>query len=137
MKIAVTGGAGFIASQIADAYVSAGHEVIVIDNLSTGNRANVPAAAKFFHADIRSPEIAEIFRSERPQVLSHHAAQLDVRKSVADPAFDAGVNVLGTLNVLEAARAVGVERVLFASSGGAVYGEPSVVPAPESHPHHP
>ena len=105
MKIAITGGAGFIASQIADAYVAAGHEVIVIDNLCSGKRTNVPAAAKFFHADIRSPEAAEILRSERPQVLSHHAAQLDVRKSVADPGFDADVNVLGTLNLLEASRA--------------------------------
>jgi UDP-glucose 4-epimerase len=137
MKIAVTGGAGFIASQIADAYVAAGHEVIVIDNLITGKRVNVPRGAKFFEADIRAPEIAEIFRSERPQVLSHHAAQLDVRKSVADPAFDADVNLLGTLNLLEAAREVQIERVIFASSGGAVYGEPSVFPAPESHPHRP
>jgi UDP-glucose 4-epimerase len=137
MKIAVTGGAGFIASQIADAYVAAGHEVIVIDDLSTGKRANVPRAARFFHTDIRSREIANIFRSERPQVLSHHAAQLDVRKSVADPGFDAQVNLLGMLNLLEAAREVGVARVVFASSGGAVYGEPSVIPAPESHPHHP
>jgi len=137
MKIAVTGGAGFIASQIADAYVAAGHDVIVIDNLITGKRANVPSAAKFFQADIRAPEIAEIFRSERPQVLSHHAAQLDVRKSVADPAFDADVNLLGTLNLLAAAREVGVSRVLFASSGGAVYGEQEIFPADEAHPQRP
>jgi len=137
MKIAVTGGAGFIASQIVDAYLVAGHEVIVIDNLCTGKRANVPPAAKLFQADIRAPEVAEIFRSERPQVLSHHAAQLDVRRSVADPGYDADVNLLGTLNLLEAAREVGVERVLFASSGGAVYGEQSVFPAPESHPQNP
>jgi UDP-glucose 4-epimerase len=137
MKIAITGGAGFIASQIAEAYLAAGHEVIVIDDLSTGKRANVPSAAKFFHADIRSPEVAEIFQSERPQVLSHHAAQLDVRRSVADPGFDAEVNVIGTLNLLEAARKSGVERVLFASSGGAVYGEQLQFPATESHPHHP
>jgi UDP-glucose 4-epimerase len=137
MRIAVTGGAGFIASQIADAYVAAGHEVIVIDNLCSGKRTNVPSAAKFFHTDIRAPEIREIFRSERPQVLSHHAAQLDVRRSVADPGFDADVNLLGTLNLLEAAREAGVKKVLFASSGGAVYGEQEVFPAPESHPHHP
>ena len=137
MKIAVTGGAGFIASHIADAYAAAGHHVIVIDNLSSGKRANVPSAAKFYDADIRAPEVQEIFRSERPQVLSHHAAQMDVRRSVADPGFDADVNVLGTINLLEAARAAGVERVLFASSGGAVYGEQSVFPAPESHPHQP
>jgi UDP-glucose 4-epimerase len=137
MKIAVTGGAGFIASQIADAFVAAGHEVIVIDNLTSGTRSNVPPAAKLYEVDIRAPEIAEIFRSERPDVLSHHAAQLDVRKSVADPGYDADVNLLGTLNLLEAARAVGVSRVLFASSGGAVYGEQQVFPAPESHPHQP
>src|SRR5262249_45489111 len=137
MKIAITGGAGFIGSQIADAYVAAGHEVIVIDDLSTGHRANVQPAAKFFHADIRSPELAEIFRSERPQVLSHHAAQLDVRRSVADPRFDADVNVLGTINLLEASRESGVQRIMFASSGGAVYGEQSVFPAPESHPRQP
>jgi UDP-glucose 4-epimerase len=137
MKIAVTGGAGFIASQIADAYVAAGHEVIVIDNLITGKRTNVPRAAKFYEVDIRAREIAEIFRSERPEVLSHHAAQLDVRKSVADPAFDADVNLLGTLNLLAAAREVGVSRVLFASSGGAVYGEQEFFPATEAHPHHP
>lgn len=137
MKIAISGGAGFIASQIADAYVMAGHEVIVIDDLSTGRRANLPPSARFYQVDIRSPDVADIFRRERPQVLSHHAAQMDVRRSVADPGFDAGINILGTLNLLEAAREVGVERVIFASSGGAVYGEPSVFPAPESHPHHP
>jgi UDP-glucose 4-epimerase len=137
MKIAITGGAGFIASQIAEAYLAAGHEVVVLDDLSTGKRVNVPAAAKLYQVDIRAPEIAEIFRTERPQALSHHAAQLDVRRSVADPGFDAAVNVLGMLNLLEAAREVGVRRVLFASSGGAVYGEQEVFPAPESHPHHP
>jgi len=134
MKILITGGAGFIASQVADAYLEAGHEVIIIDNLSSGKRANVPPAAKFFHADIRAPAVGEILRSERPQVLSHHAAQMDVRRSVAEPGFDAEVNVLGTINLLEAAREARVERVVFASSGGAVYGEQSAFPAPESHP---
>mgnify|MGYP001217399433 CR=1 FL=1 len=137
MKILVTGGAGFIASHIADAYLAGGHEVVIIDDLSSGKRANLPAAAKFHHADIRSPEAREIVRTERPQVLSHHAAQMDVRRSVADPAFDAGVNVLGFINLLEAAREVGVAKVLFASSGGAVYGEQEEFPAPESHPHNP
>ena len=137
MKIAVTGGAGFIASQIAEAYLAAGHQVIVLDNLCTGKRTNVPTGAKLYEVDIRSPEVGEIFRSERPEAVSHHAAQLDVRKSVADPGFDAEVNVLGMLNVLEAGRRVGVSRVIFASSGGAVYGEPQILPAPESHPHQP
>jgi len=137
MKILVTGGAGFIASHIADAYLAGGHEVVIIDNLSSGKRANLPAAATFYHTDIRSPEAREIVRRERPQVLSHHAAQMDVRRSVADPAFDAEVNVLGFINLLEAAREVGIAKVLFASSGGAVYGEQEAFPAPESHPHNP
>ena len=137
MKIAVTGGAGFIASQIADACLAAGHEVVVLDDLSNGKRENVPAEARFYQVDIRSDEAAEVLRRERPQVLSHHAAQMDVRRSVAEPGFDADVNVLGTINLLEAARVAGVERILFASSGGAVYGEQSVFPAPESHPIHP
>ncbi len=137
MKILVTGGAGFIASHISDAYIAAGHEVVIVDDLSSGKRANLPAAAKFYHADIRTPEAREIIRNERPQVLSHHAAQMDVRRSVADPAFDATVNVLGMINMLEGAREVGVEKVLFASSGGATYGEQSEFPAPETHVHEP
>jgi len=137
MKILVTGGAGFIASHIADAYLAAGHEVVVVDDLSSGKRANLPAAAKFYHADIRSPEAREIVRNERPQVLSHHAAQMDVRRSVADPAFDAEINVLGLINMLEGAREVGAERVIFASSGGATYGEQTEFPAPETHVHNP
>jgi len=137
VKILVTGGAGFIASHISDAYIAAGHEVVIVDDLSSGKRANLPAAAKFYHADIRTPEAREIIRNERPQVLSHHAAQMDVRRSVADPAFDATVNVLGMINMLEGAREVGVEKVLFASSGGATYGEQSEFPAPETHGHEP
>jgi UDP-glucose 4-epimerase len=137
VKILVTGGAGFIASHISDAYIAAGHEVVIMDDLSSGKRANLPAAAKFYHADIRSPEAREIIRNERPQVLSLHAAQMDVRKSVADPAFDATVNVIGMINLLEAGREVGVQKVLFASSGGATYGEQEEFPAPESHPHNP
>jgi UDP-glucose 4-epimerase len=137
VKILVTGGAGFIASHISDAYIAAGHEVVIVDDLSSGKRANLPAAAKFYHADIRTPEAREIIRNERPHVLSHHAAQMDVRRSVADPAFDASVNVLGMINVLEGAREVGVEKVLFASSGGATYGEQNEFPAPETHPHDP
>jgi UDP-glucose 4-epimerase len=133
MKILVTGGAGFIASHISDAFLAAGHEVVVLDNLSGGKRTNVPAAAKFYHADIRAPEVREIIRNERPHVLCHHAAQMDVRRSVADPAFDADVNVLGMINLLEGARETGVEKVLFASSGGAVYGEQDEFPATEAH----
>lgn len=137
MKILVTGGAGFIGSHVADAFLAAGHEVVIIDDLSTGKRTNLPAAAKFYNADIRNPEAREIVRNERPQVLSHHAAQMDVRRSVADPRFDAEVNVLGTINLLEGAREVGAAKVIFASSGGAVYGEQEQFPAPESHPMNP
>ncbi len=137
MKILVTGGAGFIASHISDAYIAAGHEVVIMDDLSSGKRTNLPAAAKFYHADIRTPEAREIIRNERPQVLSLHAAQMDVRKSVADPGFDAEVNVLGMINMLEGAREVGAQKVLFASSGGATYGEQEEFPATESHPHNP
>ena len=137
MKILVTGGAGFISSHVSDAYLAAGHEVVIIDDLSSGKRANVPQAAKFYNADIRNPETREIMRNERPHVLSHHAAQMDVRKSVVDPAFDAEVNVLGFINLLEGAREIGMQRVIFASSGGAVYGEQEEFPAPESHPHNP
>ena len=133
----MTGGAGFIASHVSDAYIAAGHEVVIVDDLSSGKRANLPAAAKFYHADIRTPEAREIIRNERPQVLSLHAAQIDVRRSVADPAFDASVNVLGMINMLEGAREVGVEKVVFASSGGATYGEQNQFPAPETHPHDP
>lgn len=133
MKVLVTGGAGFIASHISDALLAAGHEVVVIDDLSGGKRTNVPAAAKFYHADIRAPEVREIMRNERPEVLCLHAAQMDVRRSVSDPAFDADVNVLGMINLLEGAREVGVKKVLFASSGGAVYGEQDDFPASESH----
>jgi len=137
VKILVTGGAGFIASHVADAYIAAGHEVVIMDDLSSGKRVNLPAAAKFYHADIRTPEAREIIRNERPQVLSLHAAQMDVRKSVADPGFDAAVNVLGMINMLEGGREVGVRKVIFASSGGATYGEQDAFPAPESHPHNP
>jgi UDP-glucose 4-epimerase len=137
VKILVTGGAGFIGSHISDAYIAAGHEVVILDDLSSGKRANLPAAAKFYHADIRSPEALEIVRNERPQALSLHAAQMDVRRSVADPAFDATVNVLGMINMLEGAREVGIQKVLFASSGGATYGEQEAFPASESHVHNP
>jgi len=137
MKILVTGGAGFIGSHVVDGYVGAGHEVVVVDDLSTGHRENLNPKARFHQLDIQDPRTAELIRRERPDVLNLHAAQMDVRRSVADPAFDARVNILGTINCLEAARQAGVRRVLFVSSGGAVYGEPEVYPAPESHPTNP
>lgn len=134
MRIAITGGAGFIASHIADAYLALGHELLVIDDLSSGKREQVPKAAQFVHADIRSPEAKAALVRFKPEVLNHHAAQMDVRRSVSDPTFDAQVNVLGLLNLLEGAKEAGTERVLFASSGGAAYGEQERFPADESHP---
>jgi UDP-glucose 4-epimerase len=134
MKILVTGGAGFIGSHVVDAFVAAGHDVLVVDNLSTGKRGNLNPKARFFELDILDPETADLIRDERPDVLDHHAAQMDVRRSVADPLFDARTNILGTIALLEAARQASVRRVLLISSGGAAYGEQETFPAPESHP---
>jgi len=134
MKILATGGAGFIGSNVSDALVAEGHDVVVVDDLSGGKRHQVPAAAHFYQTDVQDAErLREIFAKERPEVLVHHAAQMDVRRSVADPPFDARVNVVGLLNLLEAGRNHGLRRVLFASSGGAGYGEQDEFPAPESH----
>ncbi len=137
MKILVTGGAGFIGSHVVDAYVAAGHEVLVVDDLSTGHRENLNPKARFHQLDITDAKVAELIRDERPAVLNLHAAQMDVRRSVADPLFDARVNILGTVNLLEAARKANVRRVLFVSSGGAVYGEQETFPAAEAHPTNP
>jgi UDP-glucose 4-epimerase len=134
MKILVTGGAGFIASHIADAYVAAGHDVVILDDLSSGSMKNVNPKAKFYQLDIRSQEVGGIIRNERIEVLNHHAAQMDVRRSVADPQFDASVNVLGGLNLFEQALASGVRSIIFASTGGAIYGEQDYFPADEVHP---
>ena len=123
-RILVTGGAGFIGSAVADRFVAAGHHVTVLDNLSSGKRGQVPATAEFVHADIGSVEAARVVREGRFDAICHLAAQIDVRKSVTDPVFDATVNVLGTLNLLEAVRtAGGATRVVFASTGGAIYGD--------------
>lgn len=133
MKVLVTGGAGFIGSHIVDRLVLEGHEVVVVDNLSTGKRKNLNRAARFYKTDIQGWRLERIFRNERPNVVMHLAAQMDVRKSVEDPMFDAQVNVLGTLNVLQQAVKHGVRKVVFSSSGGAIYGEQEVYPAPETH----
>ncbi len=130
----MTGGAGFIGSHVADAHLTAGDDVTILDNLSTGRRENVPAKAKLVEADIRSPEARELLAKGGFTVLNHHAAQMDVRRSVEDPVFDAGVNVVGLLNLLEGARAGGVKRVVFASSGGTVYGEGDKLPFSEPDP---
>jgi len=134
MKILVTGGAGFIGSHVVDAFVAAGHDVLVVDDLSTGKRENLNPKARFFELDILDPATADLIRDERPDVLDHHAAQMDVRRSVADPLSDARTNILGTVALLEAARQARVRRVLLVSSGGAAYGEQQTFPAPETHP---
>lgn len=141
-KVLVTGGAGFIGSHVADRLVEEGCEVHVLDDLSGGVRENVPGAATFHELDVRSDEVAALFERERFDALCHLAAQMDVRKSVADPKFDADVNVMGLLNLMEAARKTGLRKVAFASTGGAIYGEPDPSvndggPQPESHPTRP
>jgi UDP-glucose 4-epimerase len=133
VKILVTGGAGFIASHVVDRFIELGHEVVVVDDLSTGLLENVNPRARFHQVDIRSEEIAEIMLSEKPEVIDHHAAQMDVRRAVREPDFDASVNVLGGLRVLESARRAGSMRFVFSSTGGAVYGEPTRLPVDESH----
>lgn len=137
MKVLVTGGAGFIGSHVCDEYLKAGHAVFVLDNLSSGKRENLDPRAKLLELDIRSPEAAAWIEREKPDAISHLAAQIDVRKSVEDPKFDAEANIIGMLNLLEAARRAGVKRFLFSSSGGACYGEQDVFPAPETHPTRP
>lgn len=134
MKVLVTGGAGFIGSHIVDALLASGHEVTVIDNLVTGRKENLNPRAKFYQVDIRDQEIAAIFRREQFEAIYHQAAQMDVRKSVADPRYDAEVNILGTLNLLQQAQQTGVQKFIFASTGGAIYGEQMRFPADEEHP---
>jgi UDP-glucose 4-epimerase len=137
VRIVVTGGAGFIASHIVDAYVERGHEVFVFDDLSMGQQPNVNPKATLRQVDIADAEAAKLIERIKPDVLSHHAAQMDVRHSVADPLFDARVNILGFVNMLEACKNSGVKKVIFASSGGAVYGEQDTFPASEEHPTRP
>lgn len=136
-KILVTGGAGFIGSNVADRFISLGHKVVIIDNLSTGFKENVNPKARFYKVDINSKKIEQVFKDEKPEILCHHAAQIDVRKSVADPIFDAKVNIEGTLNLLNNCVKYKTKKVIFASTGGALYGEQDYFPADEGHPERP
>ena len=133
-RVLVTGGAGFIGSHVADAYLAAGDDVWIVDDLSSGRAENVPDGAEFVEVDIRDAEVRNLFREVRFDLVNHHAAQIDVRVSVLDPAKDASINLLGLLNITEAAIEVGTKRVIFVSSGGVVYGEPEQIPTPESAP---
>jgi len=134
VKVLVTGGAGFIGSHVVDTFVGKGHAVAVVDNLATGNPAWVNAAARLYTVDLRSARLASVFESERPEVVAHLAAQAAVGRSVNDPMFDASVNILGGLNLLDCCRRFGVRRIIYASSGGAGYGDTDVIPTPETHP---
>lgn len=134
MRILVTGGAGFIGSHVVDAMVAAGHDVAVVDDLSTGKRAQVHRAARFYPVDIRSEALGGVIAGERPEVVFHEAARANVRESMEKPLLYADVNVLGSLNLLEACRREGVRKVVYASTGGAVYGEPQFLPVTEEHP---
>ncbi|MBU1706934.1 NAD-dependent epimerase/dehydratase family protein [bacterium] len=135
MRILVTGGAGFIGSHVADAFSSRGHAVAVLDNLSTGFRRNIPKEARFFEQNILYKEgVTHCFKEFRPEIICHHAAQMDVRFSIEEPEFDAQTNILGTLHLILAAVEFHVHKFIYVSSGGAVYGEPDALPVSENHP---
>jgi UDP-glucose 4-epimerase len=134
MRILVTGGAGFIASHVAEAMIAAGHEVMVVDNFTTGRRENIPQGVEFVEADVTSPEFAKVVQEFRPELVDHHAAHADVVESVHNPAADAQTNVVGTISMIKAAIDAGVRKMIFISSGGSVYGDPEVIPANETQP---
>ena len=132
-KILVSGGAGFIASHLTDKLIEQGHNVVVIDNLSTGKKENLNPKAKFYEINICNSEISQIFQKEKPEIVFHFAAQIDVLKSVKNPIQDAETNILGSLNLLQNCQEVGVKKLVFASSGGAIYGDTDIIPTPETH----
>jgi UDP-glucose 4-epimerase len=134
LKILVTGGAGFIGSHVVDALIAQGHAVVVVDDLSTGRARNLNPRATFYQIDIRDAGLREVFERERPEVVDHHAAQIDVRRAIEDPLHDAQINVLGSLNLLACAQTTGVRKLVYISTGGAVYGEPEYLPCDERHP---
>lgn len=133
MKVLITGGAGFIGSHVVESCLAEGFKVVLLDNLSRGKRGNVPDGIRLHEIDITGAEVASVFEAERPEVVVHLAAQVDVAVSVANPIFDAGVNIMGTLNVLEACRATGVKKIVYACSA-AIYGDPAYIPVDEAHP---
>mgnify|MGYP005848357039 CR=1 FL=1 len=133
-KILITGGAGFIGSHAVDAFIAAGHDVVVVDDLSSGRLVNLNPKAKFYQMDIRSPEVRQVLFDEKPGVIFHYAAQIDVRKSVADPLLDADINILGSIRLAQFAIEMGVRKFVHISSGGAAYGEPVYLPCDENHP---
>jgi len=134
MKILVTGGAGFIGSNVVDAYIEKGYEVVVVDDLSSGEKENLNKKAKFYRLDICDSAVEEVFKKESIDIVNHHAAQVDVRKSIADPAFDARINIEGSLNILESCRKYKIQKIIFASSGGVIYGECGSLPPNEDSP---
>lgn len=136
-KILITGGAGFIGSHVVDLFLSKGYEVVVVDDLSTGRSSNLNPKATFYQLDIRSRKVRDVFAAEKPDYVSHHAAQIDVRRSVTEPVFDADVNILGSINLIECAREFDVRHFIYISSGGAAYGEPERLPCDEEHPVNP
>lgn len=138
MRIIVTGGGGFIGSNVVDRFLALGHEVAIVDNLCTGRRQNLNPGAQFHEVDITdAAALQAVFEQFRPQIVDHHAAQIDVRKAVDDPKLDATVNVLGGLSVIQSAMSVGIEKFIYASTGGAVYGNPEVIPCTEDTPARP
>lgn len=134
MRILITGGAGFIGSHVAEQCLEAGHEIAILDDLSTGKRSNIPEGTRFYKSDIRDPDLRMIFDDFKPEVISHHAAQMSVRVSIQEPRRDASINMEGAVNLLEAAHAAGVRKMIYASTGGALYGEPRYLPCDEEHP---
>lgn len=134
MKVLITGGAGFIGSHVADAFLASGHEVVIVDDLSSGTLSNVPSRARLHILDICSPQLEKVFQIEKPDIVDHHAAQISVTVSARDPQLDARINGLGLLNVLECCRKCSVKKVIFISSGGAIYGEAKVEKVPEDYP---
>jgi UDP-glucose 4-epimerase len=137
MKVLVTGGAGFIASHVVDRLINEDNQVVVVDDLSTGSEGNLNAEAKFCRMDIRSPELASIFETEKPDYVSHHAAQMLVARSLREPMLDCWLNIEGSINVIHLSQKYGVKKIIYASTGGALYGEPEYLPVDESHPVNP